>query len=465
VASETNTPVCLVDHNESRALCLHLSKDEKNQLWGRELSPETLQPGEQYVEKSLGELLKLVRPTYAAKRVLGVILARSILHLLEGPWINQSLCIDDLSLLCEVQNNQPCPFFEKVFLSTAFKANDAQCHSQSGRLGTYGIHPFPTILALGVVLTEIELGDELPGIYIQPSFAKLRDKPFNLAKAFNLARKLLRECELRFHLESGMLRAVKFCIDRASFHHFSNKTSEALFADQKFVNTYYMGAVRPLEEDLVNGAKWTWDEVSRLRRNLDDKRVCKIIPKLGNEVELNQNNSRQEQKRQKWDQSGANRPVIPEGHQKPFSSRIECFPSLPPTRSTTWSEPLEDQHAQVQESSRPNSRDGFEIAIICALPLEANAVLHVFDKLWDEDSYTYGKEPNDSNAYSVGVMGGRNVVLVYPPDIGKATAASVAVACAMSFKNIKLALVAVFVGVSLLTVTKRGDPAWGCGCQ
>jgi Phosphorylase superfamily len=432
VANETNTPVCLVDHDDS--VCLRLSKDEKNQLWDQRLGQplETLQLDEQYVEKSLGKLLELVKPTYAAKRVLGVILVRSILHLLEGPWINQSLCIDDLSLFCKVQNDQPYPFFDKVFLSTAFRADDAQCSPQEDRPGAFRIHPFPTIFSLGVVLTEIELGDELPGIYSQPSFAT-RNAPLSFAK------KLLRECELRLHQESGLLRAVNFCIDRNSFLPFFNKSGEALLADQEFVNTYYMHVVRPLEEDLGNGAKWTWDEVGWLRRNLDDKGVCKIITRLGNEAKLNQNNSRQEQTRQKWDQTsggasalmpisegadgGANRPVIPEG----------CFSSLPPTRSTTWSEPLEDQHAQTQ----PN-RDEFEMAIICALPLEADAVLRVFDKIWDEDLC---KESNDPNSYSVGVMGGRNVVLVHPPGIGKATAASVALACAMSFKNVKLALV------------------------
>jgi nucleoside phosphorylase len=467
VTSGTNTLVCLVDHEDSRAVCLHLATDEKNQLWDQRLGQplETLQPDEQYVEKSLGKLLEVVKPTYAAKRVLGVILVRSILHLLEGPWVSRSLCIDDISLFCKIQNDQPYPFFDKVFLSTAFKENDTQCRSQAGRRGAYSVHPFPTILALGIVLTEIELGDELPGIYSQLSFAKLRNRPFDLAK------NLLRECELRLHLESGLLRAVKFCIDRTSFLRFANESSEALFADQEFVNTYYMGAVRPLEEDLVNGAKWTWDEVSWLqRRNLDDKGICKIITKLGNEIELNLNNSRQEQKRQKWDQtpggasalmsiseeadgarnlneiqqnpfSGASRPVIPGGHQMQFSNMSEFFSSLPLTRSTTWSEPLEDKHTQTQDSSRPNSRDDFEIAIICALPLEANAVLRAFDKLWDEDLYAYGRESNDSNSYSVGAMGGRNVVLVHPPGIGKATAASVAVACAMSFKNVKLALV------------------------
>ncbi|KAL4794672.1 Pfs, NB-ARC and TPR domain protein [Aspergillus venezuelensis] len=146
-------------------------------------------------------------------------------------------------------------------------------------------------------------------------------------------------------------------------------SGETLLADSTFVSTYYMNAVRPLEEDLVDGAKWTWDEVNWFQRlNLDDH------------------------------------------------------------------EPL-----------RP---DDFEVAIICALPLGANAVLSAFDHLWDFGStYKFKMAINDFNFYSVGVMSGRNVILAHPPHPGKATAATTAAACAMSFKNIKLALVVGVCGV------------------
>lgn len=117
---------------------------------------------------------------------------------------------------------------------------------------------------------------------------------------------------------------------------------------------------------------------------------------------------------------------------------VSSFISLQNTRSASlYGGSLED----FQTSTRPRSRDDFEIAVICARPVEADAVLRVFDAHWDTDSYTYGRELNDPNSYSVGVLGGHNVVLAHQPGIGKATAASVAAACAISFKKIKLALV------------------------
>jgi hypothetical protein len=39
----------------------------------------------------------------------------------------------------------------------------------------------------------------------------------------------------------------------------------------------------------------------------------------------------------------------------------------------------------------PSTRDGFHIAIICALETEYNAVALVFDEFWDDQQDQYGK--------------------------------------------------------------------------
>ena len=89
--------------------------------------------------------------------------------------------------------------------------------------------------------------------------------------------------------------------------------------------------------------------------------------------------------------------------------------------------------------TQPRDRTDFEIAIICALPLEASAVSALFDKQWDDRSY--GKAPADSNTYSTGVIGHHNVVLVHMPNMGKAAAATAAACLHASFPEIQLALV------------------------
>ncbi|RKK59247.1 hypothetical protein BFJ69_g17327 [Fusarium oxysporum] len=105
--------------------------------------------------------------------------------------------------------------------------------------------------------------------------------------------------------------------------------------------------------------------------------------------------------------------------------------------------------------SRPKDRYDFEIAIICALPLEADAIEALFDHYWDDDGSPFDKEPGDPNAYSTGVIGRHNVVLVYMPGMGKANAAAVAAKCHMSFPSIRLALVVGVCGV--VPFRRNGD--------
>ncbi|KAL3468770.1 hypothetical protein BJX99DRAFT_242727 [Aspergillus californicus] len=50
---------------------------------------------------------------------------------------------------------------------------------------------------------------------------------------------------------------------------------------------------------------------------------------------------------------------------------------------------------------RPKSGNGFAIAIICALPLEADAVEALFDEHYDRLGKYYGKQQGDANAYVV----------------------------------------------------------------
>jgi nucleoside phosphorylase len=95
----------------------------------------------------------------------------------------------------------------------------------------------------------------------------------------------------------------------------------------------------------------------------------------------------------------------------------------------------------ASKALQPKDRNGFEIAIICALQSEADAVEALFDEYWDEDGDGYGKALGDKNAYTTGAIGRHNVVLAHMPGIGKGSAASVAANCSSSFGRIKLALV------------------------
>ena len=100
------------------------------------------------------------------------------------------------------------------------------------------------------------------------------------------------------------------------------------------------------------------------------------------------------------------------------------------------------------EEKRPSSRDEFSIAILCALTLEADMVEIVLDKDWTEDGLKLGKAGGDTNAYTLGRICDKNVVLAYCPAIGSNSAAQAVVGLRSSFTKIKIAFVVGVCGIA-----------------
>ena len=102
---------------------------------------------------------------------------------------------------------------------------------------------------------------------------------------------------------------------------------------------------------------------------------------------------------------------------------------------------------------RPSSRDGFEIAILCAVNAEVSAVESLFDEDWESDR-SYGRAPGDANSYKIGSIANHNVVLAYLPETGINSAAKTAIWLKTSFTNINLALL---VGVCSGVPSSKDD--------
>ena len=99
------------------------------------------------------------------------------------------------------------------------------------------------------------------------------------------------------------------------------------------------------------------------------------------------------------------------------------------------------------DSEPPSSREDFQIGIVCALPLEFDAVVASLDQIWDEDVCgALGKAPGDANTYTHGRMKQHNVVVALlrqrggKPTMGKANAAIVASDLRHSYFGLNLAL-------------------------
>ncbi|KAF4464652.1 hypothetical protein FALBO_8510, partial [Fusarium albosuccineum] len=123
------------------------------------------------------------------------------------------------------------------------------------------------------------------------------------------------------------------------------------------------------------------------------------------------------------------------------------------TRNTVSSSPSGTEtvnDVQSEKSRGPIHERDFEIAIICALTLEADAIEALFDRPRGSSEPCYKKPFEDSNTYSTGSFGRHNVVLIWMPDMGKSNAASVASNCRRTFPNIKLAIVVGVCGIAPL---------------
>lgn len=94
---------------------------------------------------------------------------------------------------------------------------------------------------------------------------------------------------------------------------------------------------------------------------------------------------------------------------------------------------------------RPPHRENFEIAVLCALEIESDAVEASFEEVYD-GSHTYRKVDGDHNSYTTGRIGNHNIVLAYLQGMGKRISASSAANFRISFPRIKLCLVAGICG-------------------
>lgn len=85
--------------------------------------------------------------------------------------------------------------------------------------------------------------------------------------------------------------------------------------------------------------------------------------------------------------------------------------------------------------------DSFEIAVICALTIEADAIEALFDDFWDDDGLSCGKADGDPNTYTTGRIGIHNVVLAHMSGMGRGSSAAMAANCLRSFPKVRLAMV------------------------
>ena len=231
--------------------CLYLVIDTTNQLWDDDderldlqLLASDLPKYHRYELTTLREILPNLRMDYPRRRDLQLRIARTVLPLLAGPWMENHLAVYDISVLCTIHEDQYYPRLDNLFLSSRFGNSGETPQRPKYR------HPFPAIESLGTLMAEIELGGQI-------------GKESSKLSSSQTARALLAQCKVSLPETGGVLQAISFCIDPNSFKSYRpRKGEDGLREAAKFSALYYERIIRPLEKDLVDGCKWTWDEAS-----------------------------------------------------------------------------------------------------------------------------------------------------------------------------------------------------------
>ncbi|KAK6526022.1 hypothetical protein TWF281_011063 [Arthrobotrys megalospora] len=107
---------------------------------------------------------------------------------------------------------------------------------------------------------------------------------------------------------------------------------------------------------------------------------------------------------------------------------------------------LPSSEANAQSGSPPSrstqeTRKDPQVAIVCALPLEADAVQALFDEIYEDGDRTHQKQYGDQNIYTIGRIGGENIVLCHLPGMGVPSAARAAANLSVSYPRIRLILI------------------------
>ncbi|KAL2843465.1 hypothetical protein BJX68DRAFT_270196 [Aspergillus pseudodeflectus] len=123
--------------------------------------------------------------------------------------------------------------------------------------------------------------------------------------------------------------------------------------------------------------------------------------------------------------------------------RRDSVSELPLSKKLSFASPeLRSRYTPVQDpqprQNGPAGRDDFEVAIVCALPREYDAVYILFDEVWTHD---YERTNGDQNIYTHGRIGKFNVVLLVLPGMGKVSAARASTSLRLSYQRLSLVLV------------------------
>ena len=218
--------------------CLRMLVDDEK-LWHIKSQSKQLSFIESLPSVSLKHLLQTsTKLPLREKRILAVILANSLLQLCESPWFDKEWDTEDISFFYKATNQID---FKRPYLSTYFqnhpKDDDAEVMLR--------IHPNQSILALGILLLEIQLGKSIES---QRSSEDLIDgKTVNVNTDLTTALRLLDDSVDDIYEDYRM--AILACLNC----NFVTADQAQDLDDAQFRQAVYDNIVAPLEQELYHG--------------------------------------------------------------------------------------------------------------------------------------------------------------------------------------------------------------------
>lgn len=258
--NEKLTMCAIIEDAQNHGSRLHMLV-KKDELWPQRSLPTEYRNLEQQRTISLKTMLGGKGTlTLAGKRILAVILANALLELFETPWLAKQWNTEHICFFHH-SGDQIEPCVTKPYLSTKFDEFQAENTSQD----IHRIHPIPSVLALGVLLLEIELGKPIESERHNDDL--LNGQP-NVNTDYTTADRLWRG--LRDDVYEGYSSAIEACLN-CNFIQHNVGAQQMDFDDWNFRQTVHESIVKPLEKELSNGFKISVKDLDLMSTELYDR--------------------------------------------------------------------------------------------------------------------------------------------------------------------------------------------------
>ncbi|KAI9853501.1 MAG: hypothetical protein M1813_002206 [Trichoglossum hirsutum] len=184
------------------------------------------------------------------KRILAVVLAHSLLQLCEGPWLSKEWGNESIFFLHR-PTDQTLLDIHRPYISTHFKTLQSRANKVStGESDRHALYNHPSILALGILLLEIETGKTIRPV---PGDCDPDTGRPNVNTAWTTASRMLKDPDICDRVYQDFRSVIEACLESDKF-----LTTGMTFDDLSFREKVYENIVAPLEDELFKG----WPAVS-----------------------------------------------------------------------------------------------------------------------------------------------------------------------------------------------------------